>query len=296
MEALAALLAESRGFFAVLAGFFGLLVGSFLNVVIHRLPRMMEREWRADCAALAGSDATAVPEAAYNLVTPRSACPSCRAPITAAQNVPVVSWLLLGGKCARCGTGISIRYPVVELLTAGLSVLIALRFGYGFAAMAALGITYVLIALTGIDLDEQLLPDSLTLPMLWAGLVASVLVGHGAAGLPVDPRSAILGAAFGYLSLWTVFQLFRLATGKEGMGFGDYKLFAAFGAWLGWQMLVPIILFSAAAGAVIGIALILARRHGRDAPMPFGPYLAVAGWLVMMYPAELVFSWWPIAR
>lgn len=293
---MASLLVESRGFFAVLAGFVGLLVGSFLNVVIHRLPRMMEREWRADCAALAGAEATAVPEAPYNLVTPRSACPSCNAPITAARNVPVVSWVLLGGKCARCGVAISLRYPVVEIVTASLSVLVALRFGFGFTALAGLGITYVLVALTGIDLDEQLLPDSLTLSLLWAGMLASVLVGHGSDPLPVDPRSAILGAAFGYLSLWSVFQLFKLATGREGMGFGDFKLFAAFGAWLGWQMLVPIILFSAAAGALIGISLILARRHARAAPMPFGPFLAVAGWLVMMYPAELVMSWWPIAR
>ncbi len=294
MEALLELLHESTVFFAVLAGAFGLLVGSFLNVVIHRLPRMMERDWRLECE---GPDSVAAgsPQV-YNLVSPRSACPSCGTPISALQNVPVVSWVLLKGRCAACAAPISVRYPLVELVTAGLSVLVALRFGFGFEAIAALGITFVLVALTGIDLDTQLLPDTLTLPLLWAGLLASVWVGRGHEFFPVDPRSAILGAAFGYLSLWSVFHAFKLATGKEGMGFGDFKLFAALGAWLGWQMLVPVILYSAAAGAVIGIALILLRRQGRDAPMPFGPFLAVAGWLILMYPATLVLPWWPVAR
>ena len=297
MEALTELLTESRPAFAILVGLLGLLVGSFLNVVIYRLPRMMERQWRADCAEING-EATqpAVAEPKYNLTTPRSACPSCNAPIRAHPNVPVISWLMLRGKCAACGARISARYPLVELATGGLSVLVALRFGFGLEAFAALGITWLLVAMTGIDVDEQLLPDSLTLPLLWAGLLASVYFGRGHEGFPVDPRSAILGAAFGYLSLWSVFHLFRLATGKEGMGYGDFKLYAALGAWLGWQMLVPLILFSAAAGAVIGVALIALRRHGRDVPMPFGPYLAVAGWLIMMYPASLVAPWWVPVR
>lgn len=294
MQDLIDLLHASRGFFAAAAGIVGLLVGSFLNVVIHRLPRMMEREWQADCASLNGETAEAV--APYNLIVPRSACPGCQAPITAAQNIPILSWLLLRGRCANCGAPISVRYPLVEALTAIASVLVALRFGFGFEAIAALGITYILIALTGIDLDTQLLPDSLTLPLLWAGLLASVAVGLRHDILPVDPKSAILGAAFGYLSLWTVFHAFKLATGKEGMGFGDFKLYAALGAWMGWQMLVPIILYSAAAGAVIGIGLILLRRHRRDTPMPFGPYLAIAGWLILMYPGLLVFPWWQVAR
>ncbi len=299
MEALTELLTESRLAFSILAGVAGLLVGSFLNVVIYRLPRMMERQWRMDCAEINGDGCTTVvapPEPTYNLVTPRSACPSCKAPIRARDNVPVVSWLLLRGKCASCGAPISARYPLVELASAVLSVLVALRFGFGLEGCAALGITWALIAMTGIDVDEQLLPDSLTLPLLWAGLLASVWFGRGHEAFPVDPKSAILGATFGYLSLWTVFHVFRLATGKEGMGYGDFKLYAALGAWLGWQMLVPLILFSAASGAVIGILLIILRRHGRELPMPFGPYLAVAGWLILMYPATLVAPWWTTIR
>ena len=290
---------SSPALFAASAGVLGLLVGSFLNVVIHRLPRIMEAEWRAQCAELATADAPPAPVAAapvYNLVTPRSACPACGAQITALQNVPLVSWLVLRGRCARCRAPISARYPLVELATAVLSATVAWRFGLGWDGACALVITWTLVALTGIDLDTQLLPDSLTLPLLWLGLLAAAYLGRGVATVPVDLKSAVLGAAFGYLSLWIVYHLFRLATGKEGMGYGDFKLFAALGAWLGWQMLLPVILLSAASGAILGVLLIVLRRHERNTPIPFGPYLAVAGWLVMMWPHRLVAPWWALAR
>jgi leader peptidase (prepilin peptidase) / N-methyltransferase len=287
--------------FAVVAGLFGLLVGSFLNVVIHRVPRIMELEWRAQCAELtAGADGDVGPVApaapAYSLIRPRSACPACGAPIKAIHNIPVVSWLALRGRCAACGAPISARYPVVELTTSVVSAIVAWHFGWGWEAACALLVSWYLIALTGIDLDTQLLPDSLTLTLLWAGLVASAYLGRGAATVPVDLRSAVLGAVFGYLSLWSVYHLFRLATGKEGMGYGDFKLFAALGAWLGWQLLLPVILFSAATGAAVGVLLVLLRRHGREVPIPFGPYLAAAGWLVMMWAPTLVAPWWSLGR
>jgi leader peptidase (prepilin peptidase)/N-methyltransferase len=296
------LLRGSPALYALCAGVIGLLIGSFLNVVIHRLPKIMEAEWRAQCADLAaatpaGTDAPAAPPApAYNLVTPRSACPACGAPITALQNVPVLSWLVLRGRCAACRAPISVRYPLVELATAALSAAVAWRFGFGWESACALTVTWTLVALTGIDLDTQLLPDSLTLPLMWLGLLAAAYLGRGPGPLPVDLKSAVLGAAFGYLSLWAVYHLFRLATGKEGMGYGDFKLYAALGAWLGWQLLLPVILFAAASGAVLGVLLIVLRRHERSVPIPFGPYLAVAGWLVMMWPRELVAPWWQLAR
>ena len=283
---------------AGLVGILGLLVGSFLNVVIHRLPRMMDAQWRAQCAELAadGAPPPAAPGPRYSLITPRSACPACGARISALQNIPLLSWLMLRGRCAACGSAISVRYPIVELATAVLSGLVAWHYGWSWETSCALVITWYLIAMTGIDIDTQLLPDSLTLPLLWAGLLASAWLGRGTAALPVDLRSAVLGACCGYLSLWSVYHLFRLATGKEGMGYGDFKLFAALGAWLGWQMLLPIILFAAATGAVVGILLIVLRRRGREVPIPFGPYLAAAGWLVMMWSPALVAPWWSIGR
>ena len=274
----------------------GLMVGSFLNVVIHRLPVMLERQWRAQCADLAAPAAAAGTAAAarkpYNLVVPRSACPSCRAPIRAWQNIPVVSWLLLGGRCAHCRTRISLRYPLVELLSAALSAAVAWKFGPGWPAAAALVVTWFLIALTVIDLDHQLLPDSLTLPLLWGGLLASL--GWSVLGresLPVSPADSIIGAAAGYLSLWSVYHVFRLVTGKDGMGYGDFKLLAALGAWLGWRMLLPIVMCSAAVGAVVGIALIVMGRRSRGMPLPFGPFLAAAGWLAMMWGPEWLASY-----
>lgn len=286
---------------------FGLLVGSFLNVVIHRLPLMMEREWRQQCSELASAGsadgdrfaagspevgtapAPAGGEEPYNLVVPRSACPVCKTQIHAWQNIPIVSYLILRGRCAACGTGISIRYPIVELLTGVLSAVVVWHFGFVWEAAAALVFTWCLIALAGIDFDHQLLPDSITLPLLWLGLLISLLApsAHGMS-LPTDPPSSIIGAAAGYLSLWGVFHAFRLLTGKEGMGYGDFKLFAAFGAWFGWQMLLLIILFAAFAGAVIGIALMVLRRHGRDVPIPFGPFLAAAGWTALLWGPQLI--------
>ena len=242
----------------------GLVMGSFINVVIHRLPVMLERQWRDECAqygagaAPAAADATALPER-YNLVVPRSACPACKAPITALQNIPVISWLVLRGRCASCGQPIPMRYPLVEALTGILSAAVASHFGFGFPALAALILTWFLIALTFIDVDRQLLPDSLTLPLLWLGLMLSLWGPQDGAAVPVDLRSSVIGAAAGYLSLWSVYHLFRLLTGKEGMGYGDFKLFAALGAWLGWQMLLPDLLIAAVVGAVVGIALLAVR-------------------------------------
>jgi leader peptidase (prepilin peptidase) / N-methyltransferase len=287
----------------------GLVIGSFLNVVIYRLPIMLEREWRAQAAEIlpaAGAPESpanaagaalddsaphkaAAPPKHFSLVVPRSACPVCKAPITAWQNIPVISWLALRGRCAACKTRISARYPAVELATGILSAWAAWHFGFGMAAACAVAVTWVLIALTGIDIDHQLLPDNITLPLLWAGLLAAVVIGPLAGtSLPVSPRDAVWGAAAGYLSLWLVFHAFRLITGKEGMGYGDFKLFAALGAWMGWKVLPLVILLSAAAGATLGIAMIVLRGRDRAAPMPFGPYLAAAGWLAMLYGNSLI--------
>jgi len=268
-------------------GLLSLLIGSFLNVVILRLPVMMEREWRAQAAAVEGREEEATEP--FNLVVPRSRCPQCGAAVRAWQNIPILSYVLLRGRCAECATPIGLRYPVVEGFTALASVLVAWRFGVTPEAVAALVFTWTLIALAVIDIDHQLLPDSMTLPLLWLGLLLSLW--HDTAGGTVlfqTPREAIIGAAAGYLSLWSVYHLFRLATGKEGMGYGDFKLLAALGAWLGWQMLPLIILLSAAVGAVVGIALMVFTRRGRDVPIPFGPYLAAAGWIALLYGREII--------
>jgi leader peptidase (prepilin peptidase)/N-methyltransferase len=282
---------------ALFAGFvflIGLIVGSFLNVVVYRLPIMLEREWRSQAAEVlvAGSTSsseTDAPLPRFTLSTPRSACPKCKTPIKAWQNIPVVSWLMLRGRCATCKTKISVRYPIVELTTGVLSAWVGWHFGFGTPAACALLVTWTLVALTGIDIDHQLLPDSLTLPLMWGGLLAAALVGSAAGvAVPVSPRDALIGAISGYVSLWLVFHAFRLITGKEGMGYGDFKLFAALGAWLGWKLLPLIILLSAATGAVLGILMIVLKGRDRSAPMPFGPYLAAAGWLAMMYGDWLV--------
>jgi leader peptidase (prepilin peptidase)/N-methyltransferase len=261
--------------FIVAAAVVGLSVGSFLNVVIHRLPKMMDAEWRAQCAELRGE---AVPETGrYNLLVPRSQCPACKAQLRAIDNVPVLSWLMLGGKCAHCSARISVRYPIVEALTAALSALVAWHFGWGVAGVLAIGFTWTLIALTFIDADTTLLPDSLTLPLLWVGLLANLQ------GVFAPLPDAVLGAAGGYLVLWSIYWLFKLATGKEGMGYGDFKLLAALGAWMGWKMLLPIVLISSVVGAVVGIVLIVLARRGREVPIPFGPYLAAAGFIALLY-------------
>lgn len=290
---LAALYLDNPALFAGSALILGLLVGSFLNVVIYRLPIILEREWRAQAVELAAdTGAPTVPvegPARFSLSSPRSACPACQAPIPASQNIPLISWLVLRGRCAACKVAISARYPMVELVTALLSGWVAWHFSFGASAACALVVTWALIALTGIDIDHQLLPDSITLPLTWAGLVAAVAIGPASGhALPVSAHDAIIGAAAGYLSLWLVFHAFRLVTGKEGMGYGDFKLFAALGAWLGWKMLPLIIMLSAGAGAVLGILMIVLRGRDRAAPMPFGPYLAGAGWLGMMYGNTLV--------
>jgi leader peptidase (prepilin peptidase) / N-methyltransferase len=281
----------------------GLVVGSFLNVVIYRLPVMLERDWRAQAAELLplpngattpglvgsmDSAAQTEPER-LTLSTPRSACPTCKAPIKAWQNIPVVSWLVLRGRCASCKTRISLRYPLVELGTGLLSAGVAWHFGFGAPAACGLLVTWALIALTGIDIDHQLLPDGITLPLMWAGLLAALIVGPGAGSpIPVSARDALIGAMSGYVSLWLVFHAFRLITGKEGMGYGDFKLFAALGAWLGWKLLPLVILLSAATGALLGVLMIVMRGRDRAAPIPFGPYLAAAGWIAMMYGDSLV--------
>jgi leader peptidase (prepilin peptidase)/N-methyltransferase len=267
----------------------GLLVGSFLNVVIHRLPIMLEREWRAQAHEMLAEAAAAVAAAErYNLIVPRSRCPTCNAEITALQNIPVVSWLALGGKCASCRAPISARYPLVELITAVLSAIVALHFGWHWQTLFALLLTWSLVALTVIDIDHTLLPDAITLPLLWLGLALSVTWNPGMLPpAPTDPQSAIIGAAAGYMLLWSVYWIFKLATGKEGMGYGDFKLLAALGAWMGWQMLPLILLLSALTGAVVGIALILVRGRDRNVPLPFGPYLAAAGWIALLWGPQI---------
>jgi leader peptidase (prepilin peptidase)/N-methyltransferase len=275
-------------------------VGSFLNVVIHRVPIMMEHQWREQCAELEQPDHAATmpappPQGRFNLVVPRSACPACKAPITALQNIPVLSYLFLRGRCANCGVRISPRYPIVEALTGILSAAVAWKLGFAWPAAAGLVLTWFLVALAFIDIDTQLLPDSLTLPLLWLGLFLSLFApAPGMAPIPVDMRASIIGAIAGYLCLWTVYHLFRLLTGKEGMGYGDFKLFAALGAWLGWKMLLPIIVFAAAVGAVVGITIMVVRGQSRSIPIAFGPFLAAAGWLMLMFGQELVNSYWAL--
>lgn len=276
----------------------GLLVGSFLNVVIHRLPIMKEREWKVAARDVLGPDIYDPPRAEtdepqpYNLLVPRSACPKCGAPITALQNIPVISYLFLRGACAKCKTKISIRYPLIELITGVLSAAVAWKFGFTWYCAAALALTWALVALTVIDLDRMLLLDDITLPLVWIGLLMSTLPTLPQFGLPVDAHSSILGAAAGYLSLWIVANTYQLITKKEGMGQGDFKLFAAFGAWFGWQKLLLIILLSSFTGAVIGIALILFKGRDSRIPIPFGPFLAAAGWIALMWGNQLIALYW----
>jgi leader peptidase (prepilin peptidase)/N-methyltransferase len=277
------LLQSSPAFLSIVAGLLGMLVGSFLNVVIHRLPKMMERDWAAQCAELRGETVPA-PET-YNLVVPRSACPSCGHRIGALQNIPVVSWIALRGKCSACRTPISIRYPLVEALTGALSAGLALHFGYGLALAGALVFTWALVAAAFIDLDTTLLPDDITLPLLWLGLLLNV------GGTYVPLSDAVIGAAAGYLILWSIYWGFKLLTGKDGMGFGDFKLLGAIGAFLGWKLLPVVILLSSVVGAAVGISMIVFARHGRSVPIPFGPYLTAAGLLAMVWGTDLVHYW-----
>ena len=277
------LLSTSPAFYFSVVGLLGLTVGSFLNVVIYRLPLMMEHQWRTHCAEMikGGADNTVNTEEKLSLSTPRSRCPHCGHAITALENIPVLSYLWLRGRCSNCGAKISARYPIIETTTALLSVAVAWHFGFSWPALAALFFTWALIALTMIDFDHQLLPDSITLPFLWLGLALSLWPVF------IDSPTAIIGAIAGYLSLWTVYWAFKLITGKEGMGYGDFKLLALLGAWMGWQMLPVIILLSSAVGAVVGITLILARGRSRNIPIPFGPYLAAAGWIALLWGHDI---------
>lgn len=268
-------LAASPAFTLILATVLGLVVGSFLNVVIHRLPLMMEREWRAQCAELTGQPCE--PESAFNLAVPASRCPHCDRPIQALENIPVLSYLWLRGRCAGCRSAISAQYPLVEALSGLLALVVVWRFGFTVQAAAALLLTWALLALSMIDFKHQLLPDSITLPFVWLGLVLGLF------GVFTDLESSVIGAMAGYLSLWSVYQLFRLLTGKEGMGYGDFKLLALLGAWQGWEHLVAIIIVSSLVGAVLGSVLIALRGRDRNQPMPFGPFLAAAGWITLLW-------------
>lgn len=261
----------------------GLLVGSFLNVVIHRLPKMMERDWSQQCAELRGE--TPAPQERYSLVVPRSACPHCRHTITALENIPVLSWLVLRGKCSQCKAPISARYPIVELITGALSGYMALHFGYSWALAGALAFAWAAIALSFIDLDTTLLPDDITLPLLWLGLVLNAFETF------VPLKDAVFGAAAGYLALWCVYWGFKLLTGKEGMGYGDFKLLGAIGAFVGWKVLPFVILASSAVGALVGISLIVFARYGRQTPIPFGPYLATAGVIALIWGESITHYW-----
>ncbi|MCM3563972.1 MAG: prepilin peptidase [Hydrogenophaga sp.] len=270
---------------AALLGLLGLLLGSFLNVVIHRLPKMMERQWARECAELQGQEAVAEEPARYNLLVPRSACPHCGHLIRWYENIPVVSYLALRGRCSQCGKGIGLRYPAVELATGALFAWAGWRWGVSATGLAWCGFAAAVLALACIDWDTTLLPDDITLPLLWAGLVAS------ASGvLPLPLADALWGAVAGYLSLWLIYWAFKLLTGKEGMGYGDFKLFAAFGAWFGWQALVPIILMASVIGAVVGIGIKLVGRLREGGYVPFGPFLALGGLTAMVFGPQAILA------
>ena len=287
MQSIIEVMQSQLWFYLTTVGLVSLCVGSFLNVVIYRLPLMMQREWQSECRLLLDGELNtniAKPKNTsepFNLVKPNSTCPKCKTAIKPWQNIPIISWLVLKGKCASCSNPISIRYPAVEAVTALLSLVVAYTLGATEQALLYIVITWALVALTFIDIDHMLLPDQLTLPLVWLALIAAV------AGITITPSDAIMGAAFGYLSLWSVFWLFKLLTGKEGMGYGDFKLLALFGALLGWQSLLTIILLSSVVGAIIGIALLSIQGKDKATPIPFGPYLAIAGWITLLWGNQL---------
>lgn len=278
------LLAANPLLYTLLALLLGLVVGSFLNVVAFRLPVMLEHRWRMESHEFLELEPPAE-KAPFNLLVPRSRCGNCGAAIAPWHNIPVFGWLMLRGKCANCGCRISAQYPLVELGTGLLTAAIALHFPPGLVALSAILLTWALVALTLIDFHTTLLPDDITLPMLWLGLLLN------AGGVFTDLTSSVIGAAAGYLTLWSVYWLFKLFTGKEGMGYGDFKLLALLGAWFGWQMLPLIVLLSSLVGAIIGIGLIVVRGRDRNIPIPFGPYLAIAGWIAMLWGNELTRSY-----
>lgn len=278
-------------FYSILC-LFGLVVGSFLNVVIYRLPLMLERQWHTDCKILLEGEQAATDlqqQASLNLISPNSHCPACNRPIKLWENIPLLSYLMLAGKCAGCGIKISIRYPITESVSAALSVVAGLYFGVSLSLLFVLLLTWSLLALTMIDIDHQLLPDDITLPLIWLGLLAN------SQGLFTSLQSAVFGAVAGYLSLWSVYWTFKLLTGKEGMGYGDFKLLAALGAWLGWQALPVIILLSSLLGTAIGI-VVLIKNRGKSVPIPFGPYLAIAGWIALIWGNQLIQTYLSYAR
>ncbi|MBB1384327.1 prepilin peptidase [Pseudoalteromonas sp. SG45-5] len=284
MQSIIEVMQSQLWFYLTAIGLVSLCVGSFLNVVIYRLPLMMQKEWQSECRILLEDDLkNSVPlnTTPFNLVKPNSTCPHCKAAIKPWQNIPIISWLALKGKCASCQNTIAARYPLVEAITALLSLVVAYTVGANEQALLYILITWALVALTFIDIDHMLLPDQLTLPLVWLALIASVI------GYTISPSDAIIGAACGYLSLWSVFWLFKLLTGKEGMGYGDFKLLAVFGALLGWQSLLTIILLSSVVGAIIGITLLSIQGKDKATPIPFGPYLAIAGWITMLWGNQL---------
>jgi len=276
-----AIFLANPGFYYIVVGMTSLLIGSFLNVVIYRLPIMMEREWRAECNRFLNIENESMNAEAFNLMVPRSKCPKCDHKISAFENIPLLSFLILGGKCRGCKSAISIRYPIIELTTCILSVIAAMHFGPGVQSLFAVVMTWTLIVLTMIDFDHQLLPDSITLPFLWLGIICNMF------GLYTDIHSSLIGAIAGYMILWSVYMAFKLVTGKEGMGFGDFKLLAMLGAWLGWQVLPLIIILSSVLGSLVGIGLIVFSGHQKNKPIPFGPYLATAGWIALMFGDQL---------
>lgn len=282
-------LQQNQTFYLTTVFVLGLLVGSFLNVVIYRLPVIFKREWRKDCCnylqenynAKIQLDESKEPSEPFNLIKPDSTCPNCGHQIRAWENIPVISYLFLKAKCSHCKTPISIRYPAIEFLSASLAALCAWHFGFSVAGFSAIVLTWALISLAMIDYDTQYLPDQITLPFLWLGLVLNLdnTFAH--------IESAIIGAVVGYLSLWSVHHLFKLITKKEGMGYGDFKLLALLGAWMGWQSLPAIIILSSLVGSLIGISLILFKKHQRESPIPFGPYLAIAGWIALLWGNDI---------
>jgi len=291
MQSIIEVMQSQLWFYLTTIGLISLCIGSFLNVVIYRLPLMMQREWQSECRILLDDELkknNSKPDSSnpninepFNLVKPNSTCPKCKNAIKPWQNIPIISWLILKGKCASCSNPISARYPAVELITAILSLVVAYSFGATEQALLYIFVTWILVALTFIDIDHMLLPDQLTLPLVWLALIASVM------DYTITPTDAIVGAACGYLSLWSVFWLFKLLTGKEGMGYGDFKLLAVFGALLGWQSLLTIILLSSVVGAIIGIALLSIQGKDKATPIPFGPYLAIAGWIAMLWGNQI---------
>jgi len=282
------LLSGSPAVFLIIIFAFALLFGSFLNVVIYRLPLMMRLDWDEQCKELSELPPVDLPTGRFDLIVPRSRCVSCGAQVNALQNIPVISYLFLGGKCANCKEPISLRYPIVEAATAILATTVAWQFGYGWEALMGIVLTLCLVSITMIDFDHQLIPDSIVLPLMWIGLAMSLFSPlAGSETLFISSRDAIIGALAGYLSLWSIYWLFKLITGKEGMGYGDFKLLAALGAWLGWQYLPTIIMMSAVVGTIVGLSLIVFRGRDRQIPIPYGPFLAAAGWISMLWGAEI---------